>query len=86
MTEDAPDRSLDEAASAQEDAAPDSPAQMSPMMAQYWTIKRANPGVLLFFRMGDFYELFFDDARQAAGALDIALTVLIGSAMNYLFT
>jgi len=47
---------------------------MSPMMAQYWTIKRANPGVLLFFRMGDFYEMFFDDARQAAGALDIALT------------
>ncbi len=74
MTETAPDRSRDEAASVQETAASESTAQMSPMMAQYWTIKRANPGVLLFFRMGDFYELFFDDARQAAGALDIALT------------
>ena len=79
MTEDAPDhsrpdRSRDEAASPQEDAERESAAQMSPMMAQYWTIKRANPGVLLFFRMGDFYELFFEDARQAAGALDIALT------------
>ena len=55
MTETAPDRSRDEAASVQETAASESTAQMSPMMAQYWTIKRANPGVLLFFRMGDFY-------------------------------
>ncbi|MBT7611883.1 MAG: DNA mismatch repair protein MutS, partial [Rhodospirillaceae bacterium] len=44
------------------------------MMAQYWSIKRENPSTLLFFRMGDFYELFFDDAVQAAAALDIALT------------
>ncbi|MBC6440735.1 MAG: DNA mismatch repair protein MutS [Rhodospirillales bacterium] len=44
------------------------------MMAQYWQIKRENPQTLLFFRMGDFYELFFDDAMHAAGALDIALT------------
>ena len=44
------------------------------MMAQYLAIKRANPGALLFYRMGDFYELFFDDAVQAAAALDIALT------------
>ncbi len=44
------------------------------MMAQYWAIKRDNPGTLLFFRMGDFYELFFDDAVEAAAALDIALT------------
>ena len=43
-------------------------------MAQYHEIKRANPGCLLFFRMGDFFELFFDDAVAAAPALDIALT------------
>ena len=46
----------------------------TPMMVQYWAIKRENPKTLLFFRMGDFYELFFDDAVQAAAALDIALT------------
>jgi DNA mismatch repair protein MutS len=50
------------------------PAASSPMMAQYHEIKAANPGYLLFYRMGDFYELFFDDAVQAAPALDIALT------------
>ncbi|MGF1594926.1 MAG: DNA mismatch repair protein MutS [Kiloniellaceae bacterium] len=44
------------------------------MMAQYLEIKRAHPGCLLFYRMGDFYELFFADAEQAAAALDIALT------------
>ncbi|HEX3535369.1 MAG TPA: DNA mismatch repair protein MutS [Stellaceae bacterium] len=43
-------------------------------MAQYHEIKQANPGCLLFFRMGDFYELFFEDAVAAAPALDIALT------------
>src|SRR3984957_18380968 len=60
------------------DAAPSPPSAMpgaaSPMMAQYHEIKAANPGYLLFYRMGDFYELFFDDAVQAAPALDIALT------------
>jgi DNA mismatch repair protein MutS len=50
------------------------PGAASPMMAQYHEIKRAHPGYLLFYRMGDFYELFFDDAVQAAPALDIALT------------
>ena len=49
-------------------------AQPSPLMAQYLAIKQQNPGVLLFYRMGDFYELFFEDAVEAAGALDIALT------------
>ncbi|MEL7097457.1 MAG: DNA mismatch repair protein MutS [Pseudomonadota bacterium] len=44
------------------------------MMAQYLEIKAANPGSLLFYRMGDFYEMFFDDAVAAAEALDIALT------------
>src|ERR1700675_153479 len=46
----------------------------SPVMLQYHEIKRAHPGCLLFFRMGDFYELFFEDALAAAPALDIALT------------
>ncbi len=50
------------------------PADATPMMAQYLAIKHAHPGYLLFYRMGDFYELFFDDAIQAAAALDIALT------------
>jgi DNA mismatch repair protein MutS len=50
------------------------PSAASPMMAQYHEIKAAHPGHLLFYRMGDFYELFFDDAVRAAPALDIALT------------
>jgi len=44
------------------------------MMSQYLKIKREHPDVLLFYRMGDFYELFFDDARRAAALLDITLT------------
>ncbi|MBZ0128322.1 MAG: DNA mismatch repair protein MutS [Rhodobacteraceae bacterium] len=44
------------------------------MMAQYLEIKAAHPDALLFYRMGDFYEMFFDDAVAAAAALDIALT------------
>jgi DNA mismatch repair protein MutS len=50
------------------------PANATPMMAQYLEIKQAHPGCLLFYRMGDFYELFFEDAVQAAAALDITLT------------
>ena len=46
----------------------------TPMMAQYLAIKTDNPDCLLFYRMGDFYELFFDDAVTAAAALDITLT------------
>src|SRR3974377_708265 len=46
----------------------------TPVMAQYLEIKAAHADYLLFYRMGDFYELFFDDARHAAQALDIALT------------
>ncbi len=51
-----------------------SPPAPSPVIIQYLEIKEANPGCLLFFRMGDFFELFFDDAVAAAQALDIALT------------
>ncbi|MEP3442566.1 MAG: DNA mismatch repair protein MutS [Sulfitobacter sp.] len=47
---------------------------VTPMMAQYLEIKSGYPDALLFYRMGDFYELFFDDAVAAAEALDIALT------------
>ncbi|MBZ9559429.1 MULTISPECIES: DNA mismatch repair protein MutS [unclassified Modicisalibacter] len=46
----------------------------TPMMAQYLKIKRDHPDVLLFYRMGDFYELFYDDAKRAAQLLDITLT------------
>ncbi|WBU30399.1 DNA mismatch repair protein MutS [Rhodopseudomonas palustris] len=53
---------------------PEAPAKMSPMMEQYHEIKAANPGLLLFYRMGDFYELFFDDAEIASRALGITLT------------
>ncbi len=48
--------------------------QPTPMMAQYLAIREANPGALLFYRMGDFYEMFFEDALAASAALDIALT------------
>jgi DNA mismatch repair protein MutS len=49
-------------------------AHLPPMLAQYLAIKSQHSDSLLFFRMGDFYELFFEDARIAACALDIALT------------
>ena len=46
----------------------------TPLMKQYFAAKAEHPDVLLFFRMGDFYELFYDDARKAARLLDITLT------------
>ncbi len=46
----------------------------TPMMRQYLTIKAEFPHILIFYRMGDFYELFFDDAKKAADLLDISLT------------
>ncbi|WP_375458676.1 DNA mismatch repair protein MutS [uncultured Enterovirga sp.] len=65
-----PSRPTAEAAPAP--ATPAAPA--TPMMAQYIEIKAANPGCLLFYRMGDFYELFFEDAELASRALGIVLT------------
>jgi DNA mismatch repair protein MutS len=50
------------------------PSQHTPMMQQYLRIKAEHPGTLLFYRMGDFYELFYDDARRAAKLIDITLT------------
>ena len=49
-------------------------AEMSPMMKQYLEIKAQNPDALLFFRLGDFYELFFDDAKLVSKELDLTLT------------
>jgi len=51
-----------------------SAAQLTPMMAQYMDVKQQYPDCLVFYRMGDFYELFFDDAVKASAALDITLT------------
>src|SRR5215472_6410810 len=49
-------------------------AAHTPVMAQYLRIKSQYPDTLVFYRMGDFYELFFEDARRAASLLDITLT------------
>ena len=54
--------------------ATDDVGRVTPMMEQYIEIKAANPDCLLFYRMGDFYELFFDDAEVASRALGIVLT------------
>src|SRR3546814_739577 len=49
-------------------------APVTPMMSQFLEIKALNPGYLLFYRMGDFYEMFFEDAETASQALGIVLT------------
>ena len=56
------------------------PLAHTPMMQQYLRIKAQHPDMLLFYRMGDFYELFYDDARRAAQLLDITLTARGASA------
>ncbi|MDE2132855.1 MAG: DNA mismatch repair protein MutS, partial [Betaproteobacteria bacterium] len=56
------------------DTSPAAPEQHTPMMRQYLALKAEHPGHLLFYRMGDFYELFYEDAVRAAGLLDITLT------------
>jgi DNA mismatch repair protein MutS len=61
-------------ASASASASAEGSALHTPMMQQYLRIKAQHPDTLLFYRMGDFYELFYDDARTAARLLDIALT------------
>jgi DNA mismatch repair protein MutS len=57
-----------------EPASTEAAGRVTPMMEQYLEIKAANPGLLLFYRMGDFYELFFEDAETASRALGITLT------------
>src|SRR5574339_360174 len=52
----------------------------TPMMQQYLRIKAQHPDMLLFYRMGDFYEMFYDDAERAARLLDITLTTRGASA------
>ncbi|TCS40738.1 DNA mismatch repair protein MutS [Reinekea marinisedimentorum] len=52
----------------------DATAKHTPMMQQYFKLKKQHPDDLLFYRMGDFYELFFDDAKEASRLLDITLT------------
>jgi DNA mismatch repair protein MutS len=49
-------------------------AEHTPVMRQYLRVKAAHPDILVFYRMGDFYELFYDDARKAARLMDITLT------------
>jgi DNA mismatch repair protein MutS len=49
-------------------------ARHTPMMQQYWRIKAEHPNVLLFYRMGDFYELFYDDAERGSRLLNLTLT------------
>ena len=51
-----------------------SPEGATPAMAQWFAAKAAHPDALVFFRMGDFFEMFFEDAEVAAAALDIALS------------
>ena len=46
----------------------------TPMMQQYFRIKGEHPDILVFYRMGDFYELFYDDAAKASRLLDLTLT------------
>jgi DNA mismatch repair protein MutS len=70
---DAAGKAADEAGRAAPIAADDL-GRVTPMMEQYIEIKAANPDCLLFYRMGDFYELFFDDAEVASRALGIVLT------------
>ena len=48
--------------------------ELSPMMKQYMQIKSQNEDSILFFRVGDFYEMFFDDAKKASEELDLVLT------------
>src|SRR5438067_2338553 len=63
-----------EASPANDVTAADAPARVTPMMEQFLEIKAAHPGLLLFYRMGDFYELFFEDAEIASKTLGIVLT------------
>jgi DNA mismatch repair protein MutS len=52
----------------------DSPTELTPMLRQYYDIKKRYPGTILFFRLGDFYEMFFEDAILGARELEITLT------------
>ena len=49
-------------------------ADLSPMLKQYMEMKKKEPNTILFFRLGDFYEMFFDDAKLVSRELDLTLT------------
>ena len=49
-------------------------AELTPMMQQYFEIKKQYPGCILFYRLGDFYEMFYDDAKLASQELELTLT------------
>ena len=49
-------------------------AELSPMMKQYFDVKSRNKDAILFFRLGDFYEMFYDDAKTASKELELTLT------------
>ncbi|MGB2578592.1 DNA mismatch repair protein MutS [Elusimicrobium simillimum] len=57
------------------------PSTLTPLMRQYYDIKEKNPGIIIFFRLGDFYEMFDDDAREASKIMGIALTARGGVPM-----
>ena len=52
-------------------------AELSPMMQQYLEIKKQHKDEILFYRIGDFYEMFYDDALTASKELDLTLTALL---------
>ena len=60
-------------------------AELTPMMQQYLKTKEENPGCLLFFRLGDFYEMFGDDARTASKSPSISHEVMGPDAMIFVF-
>src|ERR671918_2203202 len=66
--------SLAATAAAAPASSPPAPAQLSPAMRQYQQFKTQYPGYVLFFRMGDFYEMFWEDAHACAKTLGVALT------------
>ncbi len=53
---------------------PDQPQKLTPMLKQYLEVKKAHPDKLILFRMGDFYETFFEDAYTTSKTLNITLT------------
>ncbi|CAG9165865.1 DNA mismatch repair protein MutS [Cupriavidus laharis] len=69
-----PDKGMQEKIELNQEVAKPLAEKHTPMMAQYLRIKADHPDTLLFYRMGDFYELFHDDAEKAARLLDITLT------------
>ena len=64
----------------------DKSSALTPLMRQYYAVKEKHPDKILFFRMGDFYEMFGDDAVKAAPILGIALTSRCNYMVHYICT